>query len=347
MKQSYLQDIFEGKSQFDEEELKELNKKIKQGSFNEDQFNEAKYFLNLEKIRPTKELHEGHIIKPIIGFLNSYEGFGNLYLGICTGGSGKSKFLEIKPISEKIIKGEDDLRDLIFNKLGALPMSHEKPQIKIKKIRFELGNVFIVFVERSNNYSTYYSRITDYIYKRNSDETKKLNLIESLQLIESKKNPRLSLKLIPKKPSPRKSVTVDGKTITEITYDVELINEGLEPSFFTTGIILIKIKGDNNTVIKRKPSTWQGNKSEASSYTYQFSCGMHPNHIPIYPRVKTSSGELVINTENFFDLDFEITILDKKGITEQKFSLVDKFEVGTSKIDLNPQNNEITYSSYF
>ncbi len=347
MKESYLQDIFEGKSKFNNDELTELNKKLKQGSFNEGQFNEAKYFHNKDKIRSQNNLYEGHIIKPIVGFLNSYEGFGNLYLGIDTGGSGKSRFLDIKPINKKIIKGEDDLRDLIFNKLGVLPASPEKPKMEIKRIEFETGNVFVIFIEKTNNYSVYYSRLTDYIYKRNSDVTNKLSLIENLQLIESKKNPRLSLKLIPKKYTPIDVGSTKKKNSTEITYDVKIINEGLEPSFFTTGMISIKFKGNNKTKIKSTPSIWELTKSDDSLYKYQFYCGMPPQHMPIYPIINSSVGELVISTENFFNLDFEIKILDKKGITRQEFSLKDEFEVGTHTMNLNPINNKINYSPYF
>ena len=196
------------------------------------------------------------------------------------------------------------------------------------------------FIERCNNYSTYYSRITNYVYKRNLDETKKLSLIESFQLIESKKNPRLSLKLT-LKGSTKKD------TFTEITYGVEIINDGLEPSFFTTGIICIKFKGNNNTTIKSEPFTWNLTKSDASSREYQFSYGMPPNSLPLYPIINLDLGDLVIHTKDFFDLDFVIKILDKKGITSQKFSLVDKFEVGTHTVNLNPINNKINYSSYF
>jgi len=347
MKESYLQDIFEGKSKFSHTELAKLNRKIKREFYTENQFNEAKYFHNIDKIRRTQELYESHIIKPLIGFLNSYEGFGNLYLGIDTGGSGKSKFLEIKPISNKVIKSEEDLRDLIFEKLGTLPISHEKPKIEIKKIEFKSGNIFIVFIERSNNYSAYYSRITENIYKRNMDETKKLSLIESLQLIESKKNPRLSLKLTPKNYNSEVIGPTENEFFTEITYDVEIINEGLEPSFFTTGIIHIKFKGNNQTTIKNKPSIWRLIESDSSSCKYQFSHGMPPNPMPIYPIINSNSGKLVIRTKNFFDLDFIIEILDKKGVTSQKFSLTDKFEVGVSTMNLKPINNKISYSSYF
>lgn len=338
MRESYFEKIFEGKIKFNNNELTKLNKKIKQEIFNENQFNEAKYFLNEDKIRPNEELYETHIIKPIVSFLNSHEGFGNLYLGIHTGGSGKSKFLNIKPISNKIIKGEDDLRDLIFNKLGTLPIAHEKPKIEIKKVEFKSGNVFVVFVEMPNNYSVYYSRITDYIYKRNSDESKKLSLIESLQLIESKKNPRVSLKLTHKK------LTRKDK-FREITYGVELINKGLEPSFFTTGIIRIKFKGNNQTTIKSKPNSWELIESDASSSKYQFCHGMPPNFIPIYPIINSNLGDLVIRTKDFFELDFVVKILDKKGMTSQKFSLIDKFE--EKIMNFSPRNNEVIYSPYF
>ena len=346
MKESYLQSIFEGKSKFSDDELRKLNKKIKKEFFNENQFNEAKYFYNKNKIRSNEVLYETHIIKPIVGFLNSHEGFGNLYLGIDTGGSGKSKFLNIKPINKKIIKGEDDLRDLIFNKLGIFPTSHEKPKMEIKKIEFKTGNVFVVFIEKINNYSVYYSRLTDYTYKRNSDETKKLSMIENLQLIESKKNPRVSLKLKLKSVRPASTRVLRKRDTTDFVYGVNLINEGLEPSFFITGIVLIKFMGNYNPTIKKSP--WgEPIEKHGSWEKYQFNCGMPPREIPVYPTINFELGELIITTENhFFNLDFVIKILDKKGITEQKFSLKNEFEVGTHEVSFDPFNDKIDYSPY-
>jgi hypothetical protein len=346
MKEDYSREIFDGKDKFDDDELIKLNKKLKQETFNETQFNEAKYFHNNGKIRANHELYEGHIVKPLVGFLNSYGGFGNLYLGIDTGGSGKSKFLEIQPINKKLIRGDEDLRKLIFDKLGTLPFSHEKPRVEIKKIKFKSGNVFIVFIERCNNYSVYYSRITDYIYKRNLDETKRLDLLESLQLVETKKNPRLSIELTPKSYNPVAVGTIKKKRVTEITYGVRILNEGMEPSFFTTGIVLIKFKENNKTRIKAVPGGWRLIEERALFNKYQFDLGMGAQARPIYPTIGTFLGDLVITTEDFFDLDLEIKILDKKGIASQSFSLTERLDKETSSLLISPLDNRVDYSPY-
>jgi hypothetical protein len=213
-------------------------------------------------------------------------------------------------------------------------------------VEFNSGNIFTVFVERPNNYSVYYSRLKDYIYKRNADETKKISLIETLQLIESKKNPRVSLRLEFKRVLQNNDTILTKNKMNDYVYEVNLINEGLEPSFFTTGLITINIsEGD----VKIKKTPWNVNEdTNPKMYKYQFSCGMTPIVMPVYPKIGFSLGEFIIASETpFFKLDFIIKILDKKGITYQEFSLGDKFENEISTIAQGMLENKVNYSSYF
>jgi len=200
---NYIEKIFEGKNNFSDEGLIELNSKLKSNYFIENQYNEAKTFggkkTNSDNnfIKDNEELYEKHIIKPIVGFLNSIEGFGYLYLGISSGGPRESKFLNIEPVDKKIIKSEDILEQIIVDKLGIYPNLSDTYKLIIEKISFNSGAVFIVSIKKNKNNCIFYSRLTDNIYRRNSGSTKKLNFIESLRFIESIKSPKLSLDAIP------------------------------------------------------------------------------------------------------------------------------------------------------
>ncbi len=341
------------KIKFSLDEQEKLNEKLKKNNWIENQFNEAKFFNNIDKIRSDEVLYESHLIKPLVGFLNSLEGFGTLYLGIDTGGNGCPKFLGVKPIKKEIIKNEEALRSLIFDKLGILPYSIEKPKIEIEKIEFKEGNVFIVFIERKNNNSGYYSRITNQIYKRNADETNRFDLVDSLHFLESKKNPQLRLNFQPKMPTTEYRGLLKQIAITNYVYNVVISNEGLEPGFFVTGIVEVKINRHPEIDVSKKiniltPNNWKFISQKEDLEIYQFNVGMNLNNAPIYPKIGMNFGEFKVNTEgNTLDIEIRSTIADTKGISEQEFNLGIKWEEENKTISFGPHDEKFKYEPYF
>ncbi len=343
-----MQEIFDGKESFDDEDLDNLNKTIKSMNLIENQFNEAKALGNKDKITDDENLYEDILIKPIIAFLNSFDGFGNLYLGISTGGQGNPKFLDIRPIEEKFIKNEEYLRNLITNKIGIIPKPYEFPKIEIKKIKFPSGNVFIINVSKTSNSLAYYSKLTNKVYKRSADQSSSLNLVETLQLIESKKNPQVRLKCKFLSVNPDHSIFEKTKE-HEYAYELELINEGLEPSELITGLIQISPWPFSEYVPKIEfSSPFISKRDESFPETYQFCYGIPSHSMPVYPIIPTLFGKLTLKIKPSlnFNLNFKITIMDKKGITKQSFSIKEIFEVGISTPNFNPVDEKIEYSPY-
>ncbi len=341
MQESYIRQIFEGKKTFDLKGLKELNKKISSMGLIENQFNEAKVLNNQDKLTSNDKLYEENLIRPLIAFLNSFDGFGYLYLGVRSS-QGNPKFLNVQPIKEEIIKNEEHLRILMTGKIGTIPRHSDFPRIEIERINFPSGNVFIVKASRTNNFLAYYSKITDKIYKRHADESTPLDLFGATQFIGMKKSPRISLKCTFLRNNPEDK--------NKLIYDLHLVNDGLEPSESITGLISVlpgigieylpKISFPSSFVLRTD--------ANAILPLYQFNCA-HPSHdMPVYPGVPTRLGELIleVNHGSSFNLKFQIKIMDKKSVTNQSFSIKDIFKTGVSIPNFNPVDEKIEYSPY-
>jgi len=312
----YYEEIFEGKTSFNEEEEKELNDKLKKNNWFENQFNEAKSFTDFStSIKESKDkegniTYESHLIKPIVAFLNSLEGQGTLFLGIYSGGAGQNKFLDVRPINKKFIKGEEHLRNLILSGLGIYPFELNKPQIDPKKITFKKGFVFVVDVKRTNREATYYSRITDYIYQRHNNQSTKLSLIESFSFINSKIVPRIYLKYQIKDSEPDK-----------IQIDLFCENRGFTPGKYVTGIIVLQ--HDENITVTHSELELKENTTTIKKYL--FILGYPPGKLLAYPGLPMGVGSIIVqkkDTNSISIIKFEIKIFEDKGVSDQRLTLM-------------------------
>lgn len=349
MSEDYISEIFEGKESFNQKELETLNKKIRKNNFVENQYNEAKTITGIIRIKSEEELYENQLIKPLISFLNSIDGKGTLYLGINTP-RGASHFLDVVPVSEKTIKNEEHLRELIVSKLGVIPREFETPNISIKKIKFKKGNVYIIGINRVNKNSVYYSKLSDNIYKRSYDVTSKLNLTESLQLIESKRNPLLKLRVSFSRFDGKPNLMSNKLKKMKLIYNLSLVNDGLEPSELTTIILGISNRGEYLPEIEFPNDFQKRDSPPGAQKGFQLVNNTNFGHLPVYPMTPLNLGNMSIEWKEHLDLDLEfvIKIMDKKGLTLQSFSLRELFkpkERGTV-LDFNPVDEKVEYISY-
>jgi len=130
-------------------------------------------------------------------------------------------------------------------------------------------------------------------------------------------------------------------------YNVYLVNNGFEPSFFVTGLIKSKPgKTSEFNPVVTLPNSWKIVSNINSIVNAQFIKGVPPDSMPIYPGIKIQLGEMTVEYNPAFNLDlnFEIKIMDKKGTTTQSFSLIESFN--DKNPNLKPRDEKIEYISY-
>jgi hypothetical protein len=345
----YFIDIFAGNISFNtKEEFDVIQNKIKHGNWIENQYNEAKVISPNKEfwVKHKNDLLESHIIKPIIGFLNSIEGNGTLYLGINTNdgkGIRNKKFEKIVPVSRDIIKNQHILEKMIFSKsggnIGVYPSLSEEPNIYITEISFENGNVYVINVQRKYSNSTFYSKITNKIYKRSNDDTYALNLQEQINFIESKKIARITVNShilnTNDKPILKFSYINKGNMLAKHIHNRMQIFSDPYITFETT------IKTATGT-INEKPtaeSILNKNNKLLNNYIYDFLAGYPPKTLYLYPNVPMVLCDIKASGKGIFSIRFDIYEDKGKSIQVFRYKLEDNNVIQISEdidVDLQP-----------
>lgn len=308
----YFTEIFDNKTIFEtKEELDKLNEKLRAGSWNENQYNEAKTISKLD------DSQKNNIISEICAFLNSSEGRGHIYLGI---EAKDEKFTEIKPIDSKIITGESHLRDIIRGNLGIFPKEYICPQITINTINFPNGNLFILNVENVDNTVVYYSKITDYIYQRHGHSCIRLSLKEELSIIESKKVAKVFIK-------------IDSKG------HIDFYNAGIVPAKRITSVITIT-KDQTLGLNIVGHSVRKLSNSDSEQQIFQIDIGNSVGNILVYPEVLTNIAKLSVSGNGFFEMD--IITYEENGYSKQKMS----FDFYDEELQLQDKDIKEDYFTY-
>jgi hypothetical protein len=324
---SYFTEIFDGKTIFNtEDELNNLQNKIKAGNWHENQYNEAKLIIPNKKSWDLENkanlLLESQIIKPIVGILNSIEGNGTLYLGIDTNdgnGPRNNKFEKIVPVIQDIIKDKSSLQSLIYVKsggnVGIYPNYSEPPEININSISCFNGNIFIVNVQRKDNNCVFYSKITNKIYKRYNDNTVELNLQEQIAFIESKRIAKIII-----------SSNIKSNNLLELSY----INKGNQlgkhihnrmqvfcSENVNFEVYIRKLKGKQ---LKKPEGIFEltpSNNLINQHIIFDFIAGYPPSTLYLYPNIFVSLCDIQISGDGIFNIRFDI--YEDKAKTIQTF----------------------------
>ena len=261
--------------------------------------------LKINKDGITNESLESAIIKPLVGFLNSISGTGLLCLGI---GTIDGKTEKIIPIKRGIIKSQEQLRAIILSNIKSIPVSNNLPELIMEEINIdENAHLFLVEIKRLDDYCIYYSKITDYAYLRQNDETKRLTLLDTLDFLAKKNFPRVFVRF--------------DKTPTETNSGYEFtlshINEGLEPGRYITTLMRIFYNGDFKLDLDGDGIGDITDKNIGSKKAYRISIGYPPDTILAYPNLTTIFGKLRIYSKEDFLIQIKIETYENRGKTEQ------------------------------
>lgn len=346
---NYFIEIFDENTSFNTaEKFAAIQNRIKQGNCFENQYNEAKViYPNLELwVKNKNDLLESQIIKPIVGFLNSIEGNGTLYLGIDTNdhqGTRNKKFEKIVPVIGDIIKDKYILEKMIFHisggNIGIYPNNLNPPEIRINSISCCCGNIFVINVQRKDNYGVFFSKITNKIYKRSNDDTYALNLQEQINFIESKRIARITVN--------SQILNSNDASILQFSY----INKGNmlakhihnRMQIFADQKITLEttIKTATGT-IKEKPvvkSTINKENKLLNYYIYDFLAGYPPKTLYLYPEVSMVLCDVMVSGKGVFSVRFDIYEDKGKSIQIFRYKLEDNNLIqisGDQDVDLRP-----------
>lgn len=183
--------------------------------------------------RNTQDQIKENIIRSIVGFLNSSGGEGLLVLGIKTDNYEKaSEITGVDKNALRQLKTEVTLESFIKGSIRSIPSFMNEYKIVTKIIRYVNKNVLFIEVKNKNRYSIYYSKITDYIYIRKGQETKKLNIEDTLNLISSRNYPQIYIYL-------ERSGESKSSSKIYLNFKINYLNEGVKPSNGVRTFILI------------------------------------------------------------------------------------------------------------
>ncbi|MFA4887723.1 MAG: hypothetical protein WC595_05905 [Candidatus Nanoarchaeia archaeon] len=281
--------------------IEEVEEKLIKNKYKESQIFDAKAIKTIEE-----DFKESHLIKPVISFLNSKEGRGLLCLGVSTGGKRNNICEKIVPIKAEVIVNGERLRALISDNVGTIPVVHDNFSMNIEVVSDQtMGNIFLVEVEIKDRNCVYYSKISDYVYVRNNDESKKLTLPEEIVFINEKIVPRIILY------ADQMKEQEEG-----VRFNLAYRNEGLKPGKQVSTIIVIHSSNKElkPTIKGMGVSSLSGlNIGEYESFQINL-----PSTSLIYPKLPTFFAHLFIPTKNDFKCYIQAEIYESSGKTIQE-----------------------------
>ena len=244
---------------------------------------------------------ETHIVAPIVGFLNSFNKEGLLILGLKTE-SRNNLITEIVPIKDSTIKNEEHLENIILGNIAAYKNSFIKPNLNIKMLSFDSGNVFLIHVKNQEISAIYLSKISNNLFIRNNGSTNKLGILEGIQYINSQVKSELYL-------------DIDGPINNK--FSIFVYNKGFAPGKYVS----IVIKSNKKDISFSNSNFNDISHINDSIITYQMFVGYPPNTSLIYPNFRLFCGYLIIDAD-VKNIDFDIIIHEEKTYTQEKISLI-------------------------
>jgi len=267
-------------------------------------------YLKINKDGITNESLESAIIKPLVGFLNSISGMGLLCLGI---GTIDGKTERIIPIKRGIIKSQEQLRAIILSNIKSTPISNNLPELIIEEINIDENNhLFLVETKRLDDYCIYYSKITEYAYLRQNDETKRLTLPDALDFLAKKNFPRVFVRMD----------TKPVETRNGYEWGIVHINEGFEPGRYITTVIRIFYNDNIKVDLDGAGVVDITDKNIDSKKAYRITMGYPPDTILAYPNLTTICGKLRVYSKEDFFIQIKVEIYENKGKTDQFITIV-------------------------
>jgi len=209
----------------------DIREKIIKIGYKESGSFECKTFQQIAKI--DNGIKEDKIIAPLVAFLNKFitEG-GILVLGIDCKDKTPSKIIAV---DDKLIKNESQLRSWIIGNISSLPFYYTAPIIEIEEIPITKNQkVFVIEIHPADGNVVYFSKISDYAYRRVCDETLKIPLMETLKLIEEKRMPRMKVNVEPKKWQEKEGI-IEGSI--KVVYN----NLGNRPAYRMISLFMFKL----------------------------------------------------------------------------------------------------------
>ncbi|MCE7699553.1 MAG: putative DNA binding domain-containing protein [Methanobacterium paludis] len=276
--------------------------------------------------RASKNDRKQKIVSELTSFLNSGRGWGLLILGL-----GEDNG-EIIKNGVKSFKNPEQIRASIYGNIGSIPTNIKPFKLNIIPISMEDDkNIFLVEVQNNDLDCIYYSEIDNNTYIRRGDEAKPLKLPEFLDFLSKKNHARIFVKIEEKE---------NTKENHSHSFNIHLINEGIEPGrFVTTHISLIGIDESDYSITgsgitKDGTSTFkQNDNTELSVPTFRGVAGYPPSSLLLYPGFGGLIGTLSIPKKDFSILIFILTYEDK-GYSQQIIDIQAK----NNKISINEQS---------
>lgn len=308
-----IREIFNKDSNFSEEDIKEtvIKSQMKESSFLE--------YKSIHKILKNFKDEKGNckkeeiLIKPLVAFLNklSLEG-GLLILGI----------YDENHIPKEIAAGpkglftSEQIRALIHNNIYSIPSMRGFPNIDIKEINTQKGSIFMIEIHPIDNYTVYFSKISNYVYIRKNDISESFTLPEALTFISEKICAKVFIKIEEKQKE-------NIENIIKKTIGFSYINEGFQPGEWVKSLVTFYLINGDQTKIKidilkgwikisKPPQAIQSLQSDAWLRDI------------IYPDTLMEIGDIKITLGENEQVKMDVTVNEKEGFSTQEFIITSK-----------------------
>jgi hypothetical protein len=253
-----------------------------------------------ESFPSVKEM-DRELLRTIVGFLNTPEGYGLLVLGVRDPGkSGERVTCLPKGLFDWGRPGEIEahVRDTVLSNLRSIPRAITLPRLGVKVFDCKSdcgldrdGWLVLVYVEKTSD-AVYYSGIDNAAYIRRASTTQQLSLEEVFTLVESKRKPIVRVLLEPRLEGPRR-----------LRFTVLLENIGYKPAMQIACKLFIPklvVSSDQQRVIfieSIKPDHMLSRhpvQEVVHWFTLEFTI-TYPMNVPAYPYASLRKGELEVD----------------------------------------------------
>lgn len=188
------------------------------------------------------------ILDPLVSFLNSSTGHGLLGIGVKTFKRRKT-FEALEGVEgSSPCKSRAEIESLINTYIDSVPLFTSRYVVEIQKIEFnENKNIFLIEIERKDNFCVYYSKYDHVSSIREADNSNKLSLRKFFELVSEKSFPKIYV-----------DFKQNSKFLAnEIILNPLFINEGFKPAA-NVHIIMIICYNDSDLKINVDGSYLRG-----------------------------------------------------------------------------------------
>jgi hypothetical protein len=277
-----------------------------------------------------EEKLRGELLRTVVVFLNTAEGYGLIVLGASNPGRPGERVRRLDKDKnlfkwDKAGQVEAHIRDTILGNLKTIPRTITPPHLGVKIFDCrsdcglgEDGWLILVYVEKTPD-AVYYSGIDNVAYIRRASITQQLSLEEVFALVESKRKPMVRVLLEPRVEDPRR-----------LKFTVWLENIGYKPAMHT--LCKLRVNGileSSNVpmpifIQSIEPSDeLRGTPILELGFQYVIELyNIYPFNTPVFPGVKLYMGELeaALNTDlpEQATMTIEASIFTEDTVTQEK-----------------------------